>query len=305
MSRVLLTGAGGFIGAPALTALTAAGHDVHAVSSRPRLDGAGATWHTVDLLDPVAVTALARELSAERLLHLAWYTEHGRYWQAPENLRWVQATLGLLAAFQAAGGTRAVLAGTCAEYDWSHPVLSETSTPLAPATLYGTAKHATHLVAQGWAEQVCLSLAWGRVFFLYGPGEAGSRLVPAVATALLAGRQAEVTSGEQTRDFMYVDDVAAAFVALLDSPVTGAVNVASGEELSVREFVEALALQTGRPELVRYGALPTRAGEPPRLVADVTRLRDEVGFASSVPLASGLARTVDWWRARTANEPQP
>lgn len=304
MSRVLLTGAGGFIGARAVLALTAAGHEVHAVSTRSRPVGPDVVWHRADLLDPGAMTAIVHEVAAERLLHLAWYTEHGRYWEAPENLRWVVATLELLAAFAAAGGTRAVLAGTCAEYDWSYGVLSE-RTPLAPTTLYGTAKHATHLVAEAWADRVGLQLAWGRIFFLYGPGEAPSRVLPAVARAVLAGTEARVTSGEQTRDFMYVDDVAAAFVGLLDSPVTGAVNVASGEEVSMRAFVEIVAREAGRPDLVRYGSIPSRPGDPPRLVADVSRLRDEVGFAPAVALPVGVARSVDWWRAQLDGVPEP
>jgi nucleoside-diphosphate-sugar epimerase len=96
---------------------------------------------------------------------------------------------------------------------------------------------------------------------------------------------------------MHVDDVAGAFAALLDSAVEGPVNVASGERVSIADVLALIARAAGRPELLRLGALPRRAGEPDEHVADVTRLRDEVGFAPSVRLEEGIAETVGAWRA--------
>lgn len=296
MSRVLVTGASGFIGSHAIAPLLAAGHEVHAVSSRAPAADAGAIWHRANLLESAEVIAAVRP---DVLLHLAWYTEHGRFWTAPDNVRWVEASLALLRTFVAVGGRRAVLAGTCAEYDWSgEEPLDESETPLRPATLYGAAKHALHVVAAAYAAQVELELAWGRVFFLYGPGEAPGRLVPAVARALLAAEPARTTAGTQVRDLLHVHDVAAAFAALVDSDVSGAVNVASGKGIALREVIELVAHVAGRPELLELGALDSRSGEPERLVADVTRLREEVGLRPRVNLPEGIESTVEWWRSR-------
>jgi nucleoside-diphosphate-sugar epimerase len=297
MSRVLLSGASGFIGARAIAPLLAAGHEVHAVArSEPPAQLAGVVWHRADLTDASAAQQLVGEVEPELLLHLAWYVEHGRYWQSVENVVWVEATLRLLRAFAGAGGRRAVLAGTCAEYEWTHERYEEGSTPLRPATLYGVAKHATHMVAESFASEAGIELAWGRIFMPYGPGEADARLVGSVTSALLAGREAPLSDGLQARDFMYVEDVGAAFAALLDSSVLGAVNVASGRRCTIGEMATLLARAVGRPELLRLGALPNRAGEPPTLVADVHRLREEVGFSPQVELEEGVSRTVAWWR---------
>ncbi len=300
MSRVLLTGASGFLGAHTLALLTEAGHEVHALArAEPSPDAVheGVTWHRVDLTDARAAEALTGEIAAERLVHLAWYVEHGLYWQAPENVVWVEATLRLLRAFAGAGGRRAVIAGTCAEYEWSQEeAYDERTAPLAPTTMYGVAKHATYLVAERFAANTGVELAWGRIFMPYGPGEGGERLVPSVIRALLTGEEAPVSEGTQERDFMYVEDVARAFAAILDSDAQGAINVASGHCCTIREMVTLIAEAVGRPELVRWGAVPTRAGEPPRLVADVRRLREEVGFDSRVALEDGVRRTVAWWR---------
>jgi nucleoside-diphosphate-sugar epimerase len=309
--RVLLTGATGFLGSRVIEPLLQAGYDVHAVARRPGTRG-DVAWHAVDLLDDDATAALVRAVEAQNMLHLAWYAEHGRFWESPENLSWAATSLRLLRAFSEAGGGRAVIAGTCAEYDWSSagecclelPRDGIAATPEGPATLYGAAKRATLLAASAYAETVGLSLAWGRVFLLYGPGEDAGRLVPAVARALLAGEEAATGDATRIRDFMHVDDVARGFVALLGSAVEGPVNIASGEGVALGRVLDLIAEAAGRPDLLRPGALPPRAGEPERLVADVQRLRSEVGFIPSIALEQGIAETVAWWRAasRAADE---
>jgi nucleoside-diphosphate-sugar epimerase len=298
MSRVLVSGAGGFVGLPVLERLTHAGAEVHALYLHSEPPGlAGVHWHRLDLLDHVAVEHLVAELTPERLVHLAWYTEHGRFWHASENVTWVESSLRLVRAFVRHGGQRMVLLGTCAEYDWSgvDGALSESSTPLVPHTLYGAAKDALRRVASAYAEQEGVEFAWGRLFLLYGPRESPERLVPSVIRSLLARDAIAIGSGARVRDFTHVEDAAAAIVALLDSSVAGAVNLASGATVTVGEVVELLARTIGRPELIRRGALPERPGEPRVLLADIARLRDEVGFRPRRTLAEGLPATVRWW----------
>jgi nucleoside-diphosphate-sugar epimerase len=301
--RVLVTGASGFIGRHVLAPLVRRGFEVHAVTSREPAPHASpdVRWHRADLLAPGEHRELLAAVAPTDLLHLAWYAEHGRFWTSTENLRWAAATIALVQAFADGGGRRAVLAGSCAEYRWGdRDPCVEGVTPLEPATLYGTCKNATRAVLEAAAGELAIELAWGRVFFLYGPGEAPGRLVAAVARALVQGERVATGDGTQIRDFLHVGDVAEAFAALLDGSVSGAVNIGSGEGRPLRDVIDAVGVATGRADLLDIGALAPRPGDPEELVADVARLRDEVGFVPAIGLEDGIARTVQWWRGAIA-----
>ena len=301
VKRVLLTGATGFVGRHAVQPLRERGFEVHALARTGPVEPAvdSVIWHETDLLDPVVTEAIVGELGATHLLHFAWYAKHESYWRAPENLDWVAASLRLLRSFHASGGRRVVVAGTCAEYDWSGDCCSEL-TPLIPASLYGVSKNALRLIVEEYSRTIGLSAAWGRIFFTYGPGEQPARVVAAVARALVRGETVQCSSGTQSRDFLYVEDVAAAFVALLDGTATGPFDIGSGEGIFLRTLLERLEQLAGREQLVRFGEAPDR-DEPARIVADSGRLRDEFGWRPRFTLDQGLERTLEWWRGESAS----
>lgn len=299
MSRtpILVIGASGFVGRWAVSELRKRGVEAMGVARRPSGDDAAII--ACDLADRASVESVFAKFKPKTVLHLAWTTKHGQFWSTPDNLDWIATTLQLARIAADAGVTRFVGVGTCVEYDVSHagPCV-EGETLLAPTTLYGVAKDATRRVLQKFAE-TDLSFAWGRLFYLYGPHEDPRRLVASVAKRLAAGEPAPISGGLAVRDFLDVRDAGAALAALALSDVEGAVNIASGQGVSVRALAECLAVIAGKPELVQVGVLPDR-DEPPRIVASIGRLRDEVGFSPSRDLERGLAECYAWWREQGA-----
>jgi nucleoside-diphosphate-sugar epimerase len=307
--RVLVTGAGGFIGRWSVPALIAAGYEVHGVVGRdssrtePR-QLHGATLHRVDLLDAAAVDALSAAVEATHLLHFAWIATPGAYWNSPDNSRWLGAGLHLLQAFQRHGGVRVVMAGTCAEYDWARAgVCNEATSPLADALVptasaYAKAKLEMHIALTQFAAAHAMSAAWGRIFFQFGPDEHPDRLVASVICSLLSGREAPCSHGRQVRSFLHVADVGSAFAALLDSGVVGAVNIGGVRRLCIAELVHEIGRQIGRPELVHLGARSAPLDEPPVLVPDLGRLQTDLDWRPRFGLEDGIADTIAWWRSR-------
>lgn len=303
MKRVLLTGATGFIGRHSVPSLLERGYEVHAVSLREAESvSPDAFWHRADLMDSERVSNLMGEVRPTHLLHFAWFVEPGKYLTSLENFRWTRASLDLLQAFARHGGERVVTAGSCIEYDWNYGYCSERLTPLASSTLYGSCKYALQIAQSAFAGQTGISAAWGRVFFLYGPHEHPARLVPSVVNAVLRDEDAPCSHGEQIRDFLHVSDVADAFAALLDSDVLGVVNIASGRPVAVKDVVYKIAGKVGREDRIRLGALLASDNKPPLLVADVGRLRDEVGWTPRYDLDRGLEQTMNWWKERVQDD---
>lgn len=296
MKRVLLTGAGGYIGRHMPDDLVARGYEVHAVTQNEAANSGNAVWHNADLLDHDAVAELLAEVRATDLIHLAWITEPGIYWQSPQNSDWLNASKSLLEGFVRHGGTRAVLAGTCAEYDWTNGHCVEDETDLRAKSLYAQCKLALRESAYALAERTDLSVAWARVFFSFGPHEQAERLVPTVIRALLSGDRAKCSERSLLRDFMYVLDVAGAMIAVLDSDFAGDINIASGKPKTLEQLVERIATKLDGLDRVDFGHYPRRPDDPQKITADISRLSDAIGWAPAYDLDSALDDTIAWWK---------
>jgi len=287
--RVLVTGASGFIGRHILLALRQRGIDA-VVVGRTRFQ-LPTQQIQLDLLSVTNYTPLLHEAHATHLLHLAWQAEHGKYWTSPLNLRWQDATTRLVEAFCTTGGQQVVIAGTCAEYDWTHGYCREDSTPLNPATLYGTAKDATRRLVMSVCAQHQVPCAWGRIFLPFGHGESTSRLIPSLIGVFRGERAPFGVNTNAYRDFLHASDVAEGFVRLLTAETSGAYNLCSGEPTRLAEIVTTLASLLGADPAPVLALTPECPGEPPLIVGENLKLK-ALGWQPALTLAQGLERTL-------------
>lgn len=300
--RVLLTGAAGFVGSHVARVLVREGHEVHAVVRQrtDRLETVLPPPRVVrcDLTEAADVQQLVALVRPEVCIHCAWFAVPGEYLHSQQNAVQRRAGLELARALAAAGCRRFVGVGTCLEYAASDEALSETS-PTGPANPYAESKLALYHALEELGQETGIGIAWARLFYLYGPHEDAKRLVPSVVLSLLEDKPARTTGGEQIRDFLHADDVARALTAIAAGDVVGAVNVASGQPVRVRDLVLRIGEILGRPELIELGAVPYPPGERMAILADNTRLIAECGWAHRFSLDEGLRDTAEWWKGRS------
>jgi nucleoside-diphosphate-sugar epimerase len=293
--RILLTGATGFIGSHVARALVREGHEVHALvrgqSNLGRIEDLTSSLHLIkgDLLNP---TFVLQPSAFDLGLHFAWYVEPGKYLHQPQKEDWIAASLRLASTLRDGGCRRFVATGTSFEYAPSDSPQRESS-PTRPSTAYGQAKLELFEALQS----IDIELAWLRPFYLYGPDEDRRRLVPVVINSLLRGQETKLVLGERVRDYLHIEDVASAICAVAGSQLTGAVNMASGVPVTVREIALKIGEALDRVDLLKLGALPYAASEPIYLLADNAKLRG-TGWKPRYSLDEGLRQTIEWWKNR-------
>lgn len=300
MNKVLLTGATGFTGQHCILPLLKRGFEIHAVSSgslpnQVNIDS-GLIWHQVNLLDLEKIPKLISSIQPTHLMHLAWCATPGEWATSLDNFTWVQASLEIVRQFCEAGGKRAVLVGSDYEYDVNYGFCSEHLTPRNPNTFYGVCKLSLNSLVDAYSQRTGLSSAWARLFYPYGPHEHPNRLVSSVIRSLLKQEPARCSHGKQIRDFLYVQDAADALATVLDSQATGSINIASGQPTTLKTVISTIAKKLQSEDLVLLGAIPPRPNEAPLILADVSRLTNELGWQQQYSLDEGLEKTIKWWK---------
>ena len=278
--RILVTGAGGYIGRHVVSALEGKADIVPAF-----LDGMRA-----DLLDGDQRRRLIEGLRPEILIHLAWVTDHGAFWSSPMNAEWLAASEDLFRLFYAHGGRRVVATGSCAEYDWTTGAdrFAEDA-PLAPHTEYGAAKVKASKTLERLATAANREWAWGRVFFSFGIGEPEKRLIPAMLRAAKDRDPMGIGPGDTVRDFWPVETLGASIAALALSDVQGAVNLGAGDGTSFATLARLIEKIAGSSGVIKPDSRPLGSGEPCILVPDTRRLTTEVGFDDPKDLQTSLS----------------
>lgn len=300
--RALVTGSSGFIGGHVARRLVADGHEVVGVDiAAPRRPVEG--WRDVrlDLRDDAGVQRMVAEARPEVVFHLAAQASVSVSMREPRldietNLI---ASVVLAQAAAASGARRFVFTSSGgAMFGAPAQVPADDDTPVEPRSFYGASKASAERFLKVVEQETGMTVASVRPANVYGPyqdphGEAG--VVAIFAQRMLRGEPVTVFgTGEDTRDYVYVDDVVEAQVRAAEAPAGEMCAVGTGIETSTRRVFDLLAALTGYGREPEMG--PPRAGDIPRMALDARRAEAVWGWQPRVPLDEGLARTVESFR---------
>ncbi|MEJ2408771.1 MAG: NAD(P)-dependent oxidoreductase [Novosphingobium sp.] len=265
MSVVLLTGATGFVGRAIHRDLHRRGHDVR-VTARPGSAGrlaapASGLVETGDIFARDARWWARACAGVDAVVHAAWYVEHGRYPDAPENADCLSGSFALAQGAIEAGVRHVVGLGTCWEYRLPGEALT-VDAPLDPVNFYAACKLAAFHMMREWFALHDTRFSWCRLFYLHGEGEHLDRIAAYLHRRLRAGETASLSAGTQVRDFLDVRDAGAMIASVVDSGQSGAINICSGQPVTIRAFAEAIADSYGRRDLLEFGSQPPRPTDP-------------------------------------------
>jgi nucleoside-diphosphate-sugar epimerase len=247
--RILVLGCSGEIGSRISEAFLASGHEVYGIrgSRNCRVKNNNHKCSQMDLLD----SSLDLELGSIKpniLIHSAWITKPGVFWNSPLNFEWVKASKRIISEFIAVGGKYVVVTSSCAEYSWQgNTPLSELSIT-DPLSEYGLAK----LEFFNWLQSQITSYLWVRIFFQFGLQEVYGRLIPSMIDEMLAGNQYLIRSSHDVRDFVYIQDVVKVLANLVSMQTNGIVNIGTGEGMSVEKVGRIIAKVVGREDLLQF-----------------------------------------------------
>ena len=303
--KVLVTGAGGFIGAAVVGELTRAGHNVVG-TIRPEGDArrllnfkSNVNLVSLDLRDDRNVTIMMQDCRPDVVIHAAWSgvanNSRADRLQITDN---IAASCHLLEAAVAHGASKFVGLGSQGEYGPLQRKINETELP-QPTTLYGASKLAVHVLTRQLAAQAGISYAWLRIFSTYGPDDNSHWLIPSLIDQMLEGQRPRTTLGEQFWDYLFIDDLAEAVASIGTNPVAeGLFNLGSGQPIQVRTIVEKIRdLAAPGLELI-FGEIPYKSDQVWHMEADIDHLRTIADWSPTISIDAGLAATVQWHRER-------
>jgi len=290
--NILVTGATGFIGSAFSRLAVKSGHSVGGMILPTEKIPVGLeasermTWFEGTLAEPP--WREIERFKADACVHFAWIATPGIYLESPENENYFHWSREFVERIREFGAQRIVAAGTCVEYRISNEKLSEDKTLIEPTTTYARWKDALRVALEEDARKNGFRFAWTRVFYPYGVGEHPARLCSSIIQKLGRGEKIELKTPNSTKDYIYIEDLASAFLAVLEKEFQGTINLGTGIGITVREIAQMLGQMMHRPELVTE-VNPPQMDPLGYVVADISKLRG-LGWKPEHDLRRGLEK---------------
>jgi len=304
----LITGGAGFIGANLTKRLLKNNYDINLLV-RPSTN----LWrlkdilpqikiHQVDILKKQDLSKRIRNINPSTIIHLATYTQYRNQQDYEQMIKTnINGTLNLLDASKNINYDIFINTGSSSEYGIKNKPMKEIDI-LEPISFYATTKASATLLCQAFSREYKKPIVTLRPFSVYGPYEERDRFVPIIIEAVIKNKPANLTSGDQRRDFIYINDVIDIYIKTIvkGKSLSGQVlNMGTGKEYTNEEVLKALFAVTKKKVLINKGAFPNRIWDTSHWVADISKTKKMLDWQPKYTLKKGLKETYNWFSNKT------
>lgn len=293
--RIFITGSTGFVGSQVVQELQGEENDLLLLSRHPKdalVKVPNVDIVHGDLSDIEKWKEKVQRFKPQVAIHMAW--EALPNYDAKTSIRNLNYGLNLITLLAESGCESAICTGSCWEYGQQTGKLSENLIP-KPTNAFTAAKNALHYLGRELAREKGMHFIWVRLFYVYGPGQRETSLIPYIINSVRQGTKPEIKTPWTKNDFVYVEDVARAILAIVKNhDKDGVYNVGSGSSTSIQQIVEIVCDRFNFTD--KCSTLDNTAdGSVVDFWADISRIKRDTGWEPQTGIKEGIQKTIDYY----------
>ncbi|MEI0539274.1 NAD-dependent epimerase/dehydratase family protein [Brachyspira pulli] len=273
MKKIIITGITGSIGQYIVEPLKELGFEIYGIGTR-NIEVSKFNYINLNINDHHKLQYIFNDIKPEYLIHLAWDLSKG-YFHSNTNFDMLTSSINILKYFKDNNGKKAIYIGTYAEYSFDHIPAKEYD-QLNPTTVYAKCKQYLREIAELYCKNNNIDFCWARVFNTYGENDNNTRLFPYIINSLKNNMKVSINHSQLEKDYIYAGDVAKILALIINSDITGIINICSGKGIKLMDLAIMIAEKLGKVNLLELKECGTE--EPLKTIGDNSRIINELGF---------------------------
>lgn len=293
--KVFVTGGTGFIGQHVVRRLYKKGHKLLILSIQPKSQKLNfpkiVEFIEGDLANIESWKSNVKNFQPDAAIHLAWegIPDYG----VNKSIKNFKYGLNLFEELAEIGCKKIICTGSCWEYGQNQGKLSE-DFPTRPSNAFTAAKNALHWLGREIAKENDMQFIWTRLFYVYGPGQKESSLIPYIIKCIKEGKKPEIKTPLARNDFIYVDDVARAIVAILENcNQSSAYNIGSGYSISIQDIIKIAYSELNLKYKVKDKFFNIENIYSDNFWADISKIKKEIGWEPKITIKEGIQKIIE------------
>ncbi|WP_297295698.1 NAD(P)-dependent oxidoreductase [uncultured Brachyspira sp.] len=275
MKKIIVTGITGSIGQYIVKPLNELGFNIYGIGTR-NIKSPNFNYINLNINDYQKLQNIFNDIKPEYLIHLAWDLSSG-YFHSNTNFDMITSSINILKYFKDNNGKKAIYIGTYAEYSFDN-IPAKENDRLNPTTVYAKCKNYLREIFELYCKNNNIDFCWARLFNTYGENDNNTRLFPYIINSLKNNIKVSVNHSQLEKDYIYAGDAAKILALIINSDITGTINICSGQGIKLSDLAIMIAEKLGKIDLLELNNFDT--DEPLKTIGDNSRIINELKFTN-------------------------